>query len=190
MTKLFAVTGQLNPQLGPKRAIDTEIILREARANNRTSERYMNAVARMNYLHARWRKAGKILDQDMLHTLGSGIVETFAIIDSQEWRPLSDVEKCALGVYHKNLGEDMLIPWAKFLPSHESGWRDGLHFANELRDWTVQYERQAAVPHEKNAIYTRTYVDGKLQKLPGFLAAILKRAVAYEVTEPMRSALL
>ena len=65
MSKLFAVTGQNNTRNAGRRAVDTEILLRESQTQPRDSERYMDAVARMNYLHARYRKAGKILDMDL-----------------------------------------------------------------------------------------------------------------------------
>ena len=52
MSKLFAVTGQNNKRNAGKRAVDTEILLREAQSNARDSDRYMAAVARMNYLYA------------------------------------------------------------------------------------------------------------------------------------------
>jgi len=50
MSKLFAVTGQNNKRNGGKRAIDTEILLRESQSQPRDSDRYAMAVARMNYL--------------------------------------------------------------------------------------------------------------------------------------------
>lgn len=69
MSKLFAATGQNNRKSAGKRAVDTEILLREVPSKDRESVRYMQAVARMNYLHSRYRKAGKILNEDLLHTL-------------------------------------------------------------------------------------------------------------------------
>lgn len=51
MSKLFAVTGQNNKRNAGKRAVDTEILLREAQSKPRDSNRYMAAVARMNYLY-------------------------------------------------------------------------------------------------------------------------------------------
>ncbi|KAF7194344.1 Mycophenolic acid biosynthesis cluster protein B [Pseudocercospora fuligena] len=184
MTRVFVVTGQILTKNAPKRSVDTEILLREVHSQDRTSERYMQSVARMNFLHSRWRKAGKILDEDMLHTLGSGIVETFKIVAEQEWRDLTDVEKCALGVFHKNLGEDMQIPY-HFLPSHETGWRDGLHFAEELVDWTISYESKAAMPNENSTRYVQIYIDFLHPGAKNFL----RKSLALEIDEPMRSAL-
>jgi hypothetical protein len=51
MSKLFAVTGQNNRRNAGKRAVDTEILLREAQSQPRDSDRYTAAVARMNYLY-------------------------------------------------------------------------------------------------------------------------------------------
>lgn len=51
MSKLFAVTGQNNRRNAGKRAIDTEILLRESQSQLRDSDRYASAVARMNYLY-------------------------------------------------------------------------------------------------------------------------------------------
>lgn len=51
MSKLFAVTGQNNRRNGGKRAVDTEILLRESQSQPRVSDRYATAVARMNYLY-------------------------------------------------------------------------------------------------------------------------------------------
>ncbi|KAF5542817.1 hypothetical protein FPHYL_11441 [Fusarium phyllophilum] len=130
MSKLFAVTGQNNARNGGKRAVDTEILIREVQHNSRLSSRYQTAVARMYYLHSRYRQAGKILDEDLLHTLGSSIVEILRIFESEEWRPLSDVEKCAIGVVHMVLSQDMEISF-KCLPSSSAGWKDGVHFATE-----------------------------------------------------------
>ncbi|KAF2194452.1 hypothetical protein K469DRAFT_686486 [Zopfia rhizophila CBS 207.26] len=153
MLKLFAVTGQNNRKNAGKRAVDTEILLREAQSKDRKSICYTEAVARMIYLHARYRKAGKILDEDLLHTLESGIVESFRIMDNEEWRKLLDVEKYAIGIFHKNLVKDMDIPYTP-LPSSRAGWEDGLHFVLELRDWTIQYEEVVAKPMATNDQYS------------------------------------
>lgn len=42
-----------------------------------------------------------------------------------------DVEKCAIGVFHKALGDAMEIPFHR-LPSYNTGWRDEMHFVNEI----------------------------------------------------------
>lgn len=188
MSKLFAATGQNNNRNGGKRMIDTEIILREAQSRHPASERYMQAVARMNYLHSRYRQAGKILDEDLLHTLGSGVVEIFRVVDTEEWRKLSDVEKCAIGIFHRNLGEDMGIPFSQ-LPSFASGWENGLHFAQELNDWTILYEKQVAEPRPTNDAYVRVYVDSATKSLPQAITILTRKLVAAELDSTMRTSL-
>lgn len=188
MSKLFAVTGQNNARNGGKRAVDTEILIREVQHNSRLSSRYQTAVARMNYLHSRYRQAGKILDQDLLHTLGSSVVEIFRIFESEEWRPLSEVEKCAVGVVHMALGQDMEIPF-KFLPSSSTGWRDGINFATELRDWTLRYEADVALPTEANDRYVRVYVDGIFPRLTNRMRILLRKIIGSELDNVMRESL-
>ncbi|KAK6527210.1 hypothetical protein TWF281_010400 [Arthrobotrys megalospora] len=188
MSKLFAVTGQNTRRNAGKRAVDTEILLREVHHNGRDTDRYMKAVARMNYLHTRYRKAGKILDDDMLHTLGSGVVEAFRIVDNEEWRKLSKEERCAIGIFHKALGEDLGIPWTS-LPSHQGGWEDGAHFASELRDWTVRYEERVAKFTATNDQYVRVYVDSAMSGMPRFFTTLLRKIVGLELDDVMRSSL-
>ncbi|KAK6349300.1 hypothetical protein TWF730_010050 [Orbilia blumenaviensis] len=200
MSKLFAVTGQNTRRNAGKRAVDTEILLREVHHNSRDSERYLKAVSRMNYLHARYRKAGKILDDDMLHTLGSGVVEAFRIVEGEEWRGLSEVERCAVGVFHWALGEDLGIPWGSLSSSSSSnsspslgkegvGWKDGAHFAAELREWTVGYEARVARFTATNDQYVRVYVDSAVSALPRVFTTLLRKMVAGELDEVMRATL-
>ncbi|KAH6651574.1 hypothetical protein BKA67DRAFT_593451 [Truncatella angustata] len=188
MSKLFAVTGQNNTRNAGKRAVDTEILLREVQSQPRDSERYQQSVARMNYFHQRYRQAGKILDEDLLHTLGDNVVEIFRILDGSEWRRLGEVEKCAIGIFHKHLGEDMLIPFTP-LPSSEQGWKDGLHFATELRGWTIEYEKRVAEPSATNDQYVRVYVDGATARLPRAITMLLRKTLGFELDDTMRKSL-
>lgn len=80
MLKLFAIRGQNNRSTAGKRVVDTEILLREVQSQPRESLRYMKEVARMNYLHSRYRRAGQILDEDMLHTLGDSLAEISKVV--------------------------------------------------------------------------------------------------------------
>ncbi|KAJ5083104.1 hypothetical protein N7532_012147 [Penicillium argentinense] len=185
MSKLFAVTGQNNRRNAGKRAVDTEILLRESQSQPRDSDRYASAVARMNYLHAHYRRANKITDGDLLHTLGDGLAEILNVIEREEWRKLTDVEKCALGIFHKNLGEDMGIPF-DVLPSKAEGWKDGLHFALELRKWTIHYEEEVARPTATNDQYVRVYVDSAL---PGIIQPVVRQMLGADLDDVMRTSL-
>ncbi|KAF4156841.1 hypothetical protein CNMCM8927_004468 [Aspergillus lentulus] len=185
MSKLFAVTGQNNRRNAGRRAVDTEVLLRESQSQPRDSDRYAAAVARMNYLHARYRRANKITDDDLLHTLGDGLAEILNVIEREEWRKLTDFEICALGIFHKNLGEDMGIPFDA-LPSSAEGWKDGLHFALELRNWTIHYEEEVARPTATNDQYVRVYVDSAL---PGFVKPVVRQMLGADLDDIMRTSL-
>lgn len=188
MSKLFAVTGQNNVRNAGRRAVDTEILLRESQTQPRNSERYMDAVARMNYLHARYRKAGKILDMDLLHTLGDGALEILHVIDNEEWRKLSDVEKCAVGIFHRNLGEDLEIPFTP-LKSFQSGWQDGLHFVTDLIEWTKEYEKEVAKPTATGDQYVRVYVDSASKNMGKGVTALLRQVIGSDLDDTMRTSL-
>ncbi|KAH8668250.1 hypothetical protein BGZ60DRAFT_376511 [Tricladium varicosporioides] len=188
MSKLFAVTGQNNRRNAGKRAVDTEILLREVQSQERESIRYMQAVARMNFFHLRYRRAGKILETDLLHTLGDGLAEILRVINETEWRKLTDVEICAIGVFHKNLGDDMEIPYTG-MPSCEAGWENGIHFAKELRDWTIQYEEEVAKPAATGDQYVRVYVDSATSAMPKIITKLVRKKLGYELDGLMRTSL-
>lgn len=137
--------------------------------------------------HSRYRKAGKITDEDLLHTLGDGAGQIFAVINREEWRPLTDTEKCAMGIFYKTLGDDMRIPY-HLLPSNNE-WRDGLHFVNELVDWVHDYEKRVCRPTESSKLYVASYVDSAMDKLPSFLGRNLKAALAADLNEEMRKSM-
>ncbi|GES57706.1 hypothetical protein P174DRAFT_386416 [Aspergillus terreus] len=185
MSKLFAVTGQNNRRNAGKRAADTGILLRESQSQSHDWDRSASAVARMNYRHARCRPAGKITNDGLLHTLGDGLAEMLNVLGREEWRTLTDVETCALGSFHKNLGEDMGIPFGA-LPSSAEGRRDGLHFAVELRQWTIDYDGKVARPAATNDPYVRVYVDSAL---PGFLKIVVRQMLGADLDDVMRTSL-
>jgi len=58
-------------------------------------------MARMNYIHSRYQKAGKISNNDMLYTLSVFITEPISWVDKYEWRVMSDAEKNALATHCK-----------------------------------------------------------------------------------------
>lgn len=138
-----------------------------------------------SFSHARYRRANKITDDDLLHTLGDGLAEILNVVERDEWRSLADVEICALGIFHKNLGEDMGIPF-DVLPSNAEGWKDGLHFALELRKWTIRYEEEFARPTATNDQYVRVYVDSAL---PCFIKPAVRQMLGADLDDLMRTSL-
>ncbi|KAM0145645.1 hypothetical protein ACHAPG_011529 [Botrytis cinerea] len=185
ISKLLVATGNLSQKNASKRAADTEVLLAEVQYSDPTSERYLQAVARINFLHSRYRSSGKILDEDLLHTLSSGVVETFRFIDKFEWRTLTDVERCAIGVFHKNLGEGMEIPFTP-LPSCKEGWRNGLHFANELEEWCYGHEKKVSGRTQSNMVLARRIMGVATASVPSFMRPIMKGVITATMDEHMR----
>ena len=146
MSALLVATGQLkNIETASKRAADAGVLIAEFGLNKPTSERAIEAIARMNFLHARYLKSGKITSDDLLYTLSIFALEPTRWINRYEWRRLSDVEMCACGTYWKNMGDAMDISYTK-LPSSAKGWQDGLHWLEELRAWADDYEETHMFP--------------------------------------------
>ena len=150
MSSLLVATGQLSDiETASKRVADTGVLLLEFALNEPTSQRATQAIVRMNYLHARYRKAGKITNDDLLYTLSLFALEPARWIEKYEWRSLTELELCACGTYWKSMGDAMEIAYTR-LPSSAEGWKDGLHWLKEVEEWSVQYEETYMVPATTN----------------------------------------
>ncbi|KAI1337323.1 hypothetical protein F5Y15DRAFT_425911 [Xylariaceae sp. FL0016] len=150
ISQLLLHTGQLaSDTTASKRATDTGVLVSEFVMNGPDSARKFQGIARMNYLHARYRRAGKISDADMLYTLGLFALEPARWADARDWRPLTDLERCALGVFWRDMGEAMGIPYALLEP-HLGPRRDGLDWLAAVDRWSVAYEENCMVPAESN----------------------------------------
>ena len=146
----------------------------------------------MNYLHGRYRKSGKISDEDMLYTLSLFLLEPIRWTQRYEWRELTEVERCAMGMYWRYMGEAMEIPYTS-LKSHKSDWNDGLHFLEELEQWSLAYEAEQMLPAETNNTVAKGTIDIALHILPkslhsaglDFVSSLLeprlRKAMKYEV---------
>ncbi|KAJ4386929.1 hypothetical protein N0V85_007911, partial [Neurospora sp. IMI 360204] len=76
ISSLLLATGQLSShKTASKRATDTEILIMEIVINPPWEKRGLEALARMNWLHGRWQKAGRIRDGDLLYTLSMFALE-------------------------------------------------------------------------------------------------------------------
>lgn len=149
ISKLLVSTGQLQARHASKRAADTGLLLLEMVLNPPGSGRAIDAIARTNYLHDRYRRSGKITDADMLYTLSLFALEPGRWVERMEWRALGSVEQCAMGTFYKALGDAMGIPYTS-LQSGDGVWRDGLQWIEELEDWSRRYEAEHLVPAESN----------------------------------------
>ena len=140
----------------PKRYVDTTVLIREFCENPPSSERYREAIARMNYIHSVYQQAGRITNDDLLYTLSLFALELAKWINKYEWRTLTCVEECAIGTFWKSIGDAMLLYYSS-LSGSEKGWIDGL-------DWLKTYE--FGVKDMKNDTWFHTQTTRKLLMRP------------------------
>ncbi len=164
--------------------IITEVVL-----NKPSSDRTLDGIARMNYLHGIYRGAGKISDADMLYTLSLFALEPLRWTDRYEWRKLTEVERCATGTFWKDLGDAMEIPYRE-LRSFETGWQDGLHWLEELEEWSRGYQDAQMKPAASNKELSERTLDIALFNLPPFLRHSGMQFVAALLEPQLRTAMM
>jgi hypothetical protein len=54
------------------------------------SKRILKALARMNYIHSKYQKAGKISQDDLLYTLSVFVTEPITWVGKYEWRSMTE----------------------------------------------------------------------------------------------------
>ncbi|KAK5172745.1 uncharacterized protein LTR77_002865 [Saxophila tyrrhenica] len=190
ISKLLVQTGQLADEAtASKRAADTGVVLTEVILHHPSSPRAIDGIARMNYLHSTYRKAGKISDADMLYTLSLFALEPIRWTDQYEWRKVNEVERCAMGTYWRYMADAMEIPLT-LLHSHKSGWTDGLHFLDELEEWSIAYEAGAMVPAKSNYTVARGTVEVGLFNVPRRLRPMCMPFVSALLSPHLRKAMM
>ncbi|KAK3682326.1 hypothetical protein B0T22DRAFT_470839 [Podospora appendiculata] len=184
ISKLLAATTQVSSDATAcKRAVDTEVLIDEMILQTPTSPRTIDSIARVNFLHERYRKSGKILDSDMLFTLGLFAMEPIRWISRYEWRELTLLERYAIGAFWKDLGTAMEIPYDVLKPYYEgSQYDDGLTWLEALDRWSQDYEKEHMVPAETNKLLA----DGTLNIL-FFNIPVVLRGFALNFIMPLLS---
>ncbi|KAL4913312.1 streptococcal 67 kDa myosin-cross-reactive antigen like family-domain-containing protein [Aspergillus aurantiobrunneus] len=172
ISALLLKTSQFsNPATSFKRYADTGALIGQFMAFEPSSERAQTAIARTKFLHVGYRSSGKILEADMLYTLSLFALEPIRFIDMIEWRSLSELEQCAIGTYWKSLGDALEISFAD-LPSGPHAFRDGLHFLDELRAWSLKYEEEYMKPSPSNKEVADKTMDVLVYTMPRFLKPV------------------
>ena len=165
------------------------MLLFEFGLNKPTSERAVEAIARMNFLHCPYRKSGKITNDDLLYTLGVFALEPSRWINRYEWRRLSDVEMCACGTYWKSVGDAMEISYAK-LPSSAEGWQDGLQWLEEVEEWSGEYEEAHMVPADNNRQLAESQLDYLLPKWPARYRGLCRKMIVVLLGDRLRRSMM
>ncbi|OLN95584.1 hypothetical protein CCHL11_04991 [Colletotrichum chlorophyti] len=154
ISKLLVATSQLSGDTtASKRRTDTGVLMSEIMFNKPECPRSIDAIARVNFLHDRWRKAGKISNEDMLYTLSMFAIEPIRWINWFEWRDLTMVEKNAMAIFWKDVGNEMEISYDCLAPYMKEK-DDPLAWLEGLQAWGSKYEEHHmvySVPNKKLA---------------------------------------
>ncbi|KAJ6151679.1 hypothetical protein N7470_006807 [Penicillium chermesinum] len=172
-----------------KRYADTGTLIGEFMAFEPSSERAQTAIARTKFLHKGYRASGKILEDDMLYTLSLFATEPIRFVQLYEWRAMTELERCAVGTYWKSLGDALDISYAK-LPSGQTGFRDGIHWLEELGDWSRQYEEAHMRPNPRNKEIADRTIDVLVYNLPSCLKPLGVHFTAHLMDERLRRAMM
>lgn len=190
ISKLLVGTSQFtNPETSSKRYADTELLIREFVGHAPRSERTIEAISRMNYIHSKYRLSGQILDDDMLFTLSLFASEPIKWINKYEWRQLEDFEKCAIGTFWKSMGDAMSISFDS-LKSGKVGFTDGLQWLEEVLQWAEHYEKKNMVPHINNKITADETVSLLLWNIPPAIKDIGENLVKALMDARLRAAMM
>lgn len=87
------------------------------------------------------------------------------------------------------MGDAMSISYAN-LPSYGEGWTDGLHWLEEIREWSTKYEDGHMVPAVTNQQLANAHLDLLFINLSPVLASIAKSVVAILLGERLRQAMM
>jgi hypothetical protein len=166
------------------------VLIGEFTAHHPTSTRAQTAIARTNYIHSQYRQSGAILPEDMLYTLSLFATEPIRFINQYEWRQATDVERCAMGVFWKSIGDAMDIDYSDYLPSAASGFRDGIHWLEEITAWAQEYEKKAMVPAQTNRDTADQTTAVLTYVLPPKLKFLGEWFVSYMMDDRLRKAML
>lgn len=190
VSSLLVSTGELaSTETASKRTADTGVLILEFCLNKQSSQRSMEAIARMNYLHSPYIKSGKISNEDLLYTLSVFALEPVRWIGNYEWRQMSDLELCATGTFWKAIGDKMKIDFNP-LPSCKSGWVDGLQWLQEVQVWSEEYERDNMIPAETNRKLALSHLKVIFINLPRSMSVLGTYLVSFLVGERLRTAMM
>ncbi|KAI3327842.1 hypothetical protein HD806DRAFT_337217 [Xylariaceae sp. AK1471] len=189
ISRLLVATGQLaSDTTASKRATDTGVLISEFVLNPPDSARKYEAIARMNYLHERYRKAGKISDADMLYTLSLFALEPVRWANRYDWRRLTDVERAAMGVFWRDMGEAMSIPY-DILEPYVGERRDGLDWLEAIDQWSMTYEEKYMVPAGSNEKLGWGTLNVLLFNTPTWLRGFTLKLVSAVLEDRLRAAM-
>ncbi|MCJ1444685.1 MAG: hypothetical protein MMC23_005187 [Stictis urceolatum] len=180
----------LKPETASKRYVDTTALVSEMMVRDIGTSEWTQGLARLNCIHGKYVLAGRISNEDFLYTLALFAAEPVKFIDRYEWRRVTEVEKCAVGVFWKTVGDAMEIEM-RGLPTSDRGetWKSGLHWYEELVAWAEEYERRNMVFDPANKLVAEQTTEILLYGVPRAWHPLGKQVVATFMDRRLRTAM-
>ncbi|OKL60038.1 hypothetical protein UA08_04528 [Talaromyces atroroseus] len=180
-----------------KRYVDTCVLIGEFIVHDPASIRARIGISRTKYLHHSYRKSGSVREEDMLYTLSLFATEPIRFINEYEWRSVTELERCALGVFWKSIGDALGIDYSAFLPTAkaakeggQASFKDGLEWLEEVTIWAQEYEKRAMIPAQSNRDTADQTTAVLTYSLPRSLKFIGNWFVSSMMDERLRLAML
>ena len=156
-----------------RRAEDTATIITDSLFGDIDGERGTKAIARMNWLHARY---GSLVTQDDLrYVLSLFVYEPIYMNQRFEWRGLTELEKQARYVFWRELGARMEI-------------KDIPNTAEALYDWAERYADKAFVYAPSNEQVGNATIGVLLRPMPDFVKPMARQAALVLLDDRTRNA--
>lgn len=76
------------------------------------------------------------------------------------------------------------------LPSSKSGWKDGLHWLEEIKEWSLRYEEINMVPAKTNSQLANSHLDLLFFGIPNDITYLGKKSVAVLLGDRLRRAMM
>lgn len=87
------------------------------------------------------------------------------------------------------MGDAMLISYDE-LPSSKTGWKDGLHWLQEIDEWSIEYEKKHMVPDINNKKMGETTTKILLFRLPSRLHGVGTKAFTCLLDQRLRASMM
>lgn len=163
-----------------------------------SSDRAQTALARTNILHSGYRNNGSIREEDMLYTLSLFATEPVRVIERFEWRSLTDMEKCAIGTYWRNVGEALGISYEQLSVPGATGkekegkeaLEDGLVWLQAIESWGQGYEEKEMKPNQANKVVADQTTELLLYGLPSIFRPAAVSFVSFMMDDRLRWAMM
>ncbi|KAI1052329.1 hypothetical protein LB507_007765 [Fusarium sp. FIESC RH6] len=167
---LYGGSDLANRMKAPKRYADTEVVYL-CFANFAPSSSVLHkAVARTNFLHAPYIKAGKIKQEDLLYVLYASFAEPVRFLTQYEWRAPTEMEVAAISTLWKYVADLMDIDYKTILQKSE--WTDGIEFFEDVSQFGEDYEDKYLRPTKEVQKLGDVLMELLLDSYPRFAAPI------------------